>query len=499
MKIHFKFPRPDTIVVIFIFLVALPKRIILPLNGIFAFNYDQGRDFLAVAKIIYEKDLVLIGQTTGLQGVFYGPWWYYFLGPLVYVSSGDPQKVALFFAAFGVISVIVTFLLLKTLTNNLAISFSLSFVAATSILWMFGPTHIWNPTLTPFLLIVFVYMLHLIAKNPKPLYFFALGVITFLIIDTSASFGLIFAIFLLISPFIFKKILMRKEYFLVFLGAFVVVLPRIIFEFKNNFLITKSVIYTFINPPPHFSQISIYERLTERPQQYLKIFSEGFTREVEIIGAIFIITIILIIIKLLFSKTYLKIKKDFVLLYVVYLTVISLIFFTVYPASVWDYYLVGIPTILLVIIAKILSFAAEDKNLNRLVIVILGSLVILNLRSNLLPSYSANWHGDGGTYNNEKKVVDYISEQSPHDYSVYAYSPAIFDYPFDYLIYWYERRGLLEKPKERQKLMYLIIREASSKKYLSSGWYGDKTRDNTRTIETRKFPGDLKVEKHATN
>jgi len=123
-------------------------------------------------------------------------------------------------------------------------------------------------------------------------------------------------------------------------------------------------------------------------------------------------------------------------------------------------------------------------------------LIILNLKSNLLPPYSVDWQGDGGTYNNEKSVVDYISQQNPHDYSVYAYSPAIFDYPFDYLIYCYERRGLLEKPKDRQNLMYLIIREASSKKYLTSGWYGDKTRDKTEVVDKAEFPGDLLVEKH---
>ena len=32
--------------IVLIFLAALPRRLIFPLKGLFAFNYDQGRDLL---------------------------------------------------------------------------------------------------------------------------------------------------------------------------------------------------------------------------------------------------------------------------------------------------------------------------------------------------------------------------------------------------------------------------------------------------------------------
>ena len=92
--------------------------------------------------------------------------------------------------------------------------------------------------------------------------------------------------------------------------------------------------------------------------------------------------------------------------------------------------------------------------------------------------------------------MDYIASQNPQNYTFYAYSPAIFDYPFDYLVYWYNRRGLLENPKKNQNIMYLVIREESSKKYHKGGWYGDKTRDKTVVLTRKEFPGDLVVEKH---
>src|SRR3990170_6140958 len=93
--------------IIWILLAALPRKLIFPINGLFAFNYDQGRDFLAVSKIIWERDFILIGQTTGLPGIFYGPWWYYFLAPIFFISQGNVQVIVLAFAAIGEFTIVL--------------------------------------------------------------------------------------------------------------------------------------------------------------------------------------------------------------------------------------------------------------------------------------------------------------------------------------------------------------------------------------------------------
>ena len=171
--------------IIWILLAALPRKLIFPINGLFAFNYDQGRDFLAVSKIIWERDFILIGQTTGLPGIFYGPWWYYFLTPVIFISGGDPQKVAVFFAFLGILSMVALYLLLKVLTNNIIISLMLATIASFSNLWMFGSTSVWNPSLTPIFLMISIYAVHKIASGAMPLHFLIYGLCVFLAIDTT--------------------------------------------------------------------------------------------------------------------------------------------------------------------------------------------------------------------------------------------------------------------------------------------------------------------------
>src|SRR3990167_4872729 len=480
MRIHNNVFLYELLGIIWIFLAAIPRRLLFPLNGLFAFNYDQGRDFLAVSKIIWEKDLVLIGQTTGLPGIFYGPWWHYFLAPVVFVSGGDPQKVAIFFAFLSVLSIVALYFLLKVLTNNIIISLMLATIASFSNLWMFGSPHIWNPSLTPIFFMISIFALHKMASGASPFHFLIYGLSVFLAIDTTASFGALLFIFFIISPVLFKKLLFKKQFLFALLGAFIILFPRILFDLRNNFLITKSLVTYFANPKVYGDKLPVFERSVSLLEQMLRILAEGFTDGNKALAIAFIALILSVLLVLLKKNKRIRssFKKDFIFLYLSSLLLATIIFFIIFPDNVWDYYLVALPTLFILIVGVLLV------------------LIFLNFRTDLIPPYQVKWQGDGATYINEKKVMDYITSQNQHDFSFFAYTPAIFDYPFDYLILWYSKRGIIKVPQANQQIMYLVIREASTGKYHSSGWYGDKTRDKTEVVDKEEFPGDLLIEKH---
>src|SRR3989338_2214356 len=72
------------------------------LSNSFAFTYDVGRDMLAVRNIIVDHKFSLIGPTTGVEGIFYGPWWYLILSIPFFLFSGNPQGIAFFMGLIGV-------------------------------------------------------------------------------------------------------------------------------------------------------------------------------------------------------------------------------------------------------------------------------------------------------------------------------------------------------------------------------------------------------------
>src|ERR1035437_9037364 len=101
----------------------------LRLQGVFtnsfAFTYDVGRDMLALWNIAYLHRIPLIGATTGLPGVFYGPWWYFLLTPFFIIFSGNPQGIAFVMSLIGILSIIFAFILGQRLGKNF-LGFSLA-------------------------------------------------------------------------------------------------------------------------------------------------------------------------------------------------------------------------------------------------------------------------------------------------------------------------------------------------------------------------------------
>lgn len=497
MPKHFNLTKIEVFSLLLIFLIYYKLKIDSTNLGFFYFAYDQGRDLLAVAKIIYEKDFVLIGPTTGLQGIFYGPWWYYFLSPILFLAKGDPQIVGIFFAFLGLLTTASFYFFLKTITKSIFLALLLSAVAVISSSWMLSPTFIWSPSLAPILLIAFILTVKKIARVQHAAYFFIMGVLSSLILNAEVAFGAMLTIWILVSPLIYKRIFFRKEFTFTLLGMFTVLSPQILFDIRNNFLITRSIVSYIQNPKVYGEEFPIFTRLVQRVDQYWVLFSQVFTGGNKLFGLCIIIAVALIFSVLIKNKkSGLVFKKDFIFIYSTGLVTFSLVFFTFFKDRVWDYYLVGMPVLFALLIAIIFSVGLTNKKLQVAIYIIGFLLIVINFPKDLFISHKVSWNEDGGLYRNEKRVMDYIVLLQPKNYSFHVYSPAIFDPPFDYLIYWYSKRGLLEKPKENQDEFYLVIRETSKKTYITSGWYQDKTRNNSKRISTLDFPGDLLVEKH---
>src|SRR3989338_419384 len=108
-----RFIKKELLILYLIIFLGLFLRVQGIFTNSFAFTYDVGLDMLAVSDIVHLGKILLIGQTTGLPGLFYGPWWYYILIPPFVLASGDPAGVALFIALSGAVTVLLGFKLGK--------------------------------------------------------------------------------------------------------------------------------------------------------------------------------------------------------------------------------------------------------------------------------------------------------------------------------------------------------------------------------------------------
>lgn len=475
-----------------ILVIASLLRFPLILQGFFAFTYDQGRDLLEVEKIIYEKDLKFIGPTTGLPGIFYGPWWYYFLLPIFLISNGDPALITLSFSLLGTVLVIASYFFLKNLTKSIAVAFGLSLSLAMSQLLITHSSQIWSPSLIlPLMLIFMISLFKLIAK-PSKVWFFILGLSCGLILDSEAAYGVILTLSTITLALFNRKKLVNISSLNFVLALLLTLLPRIIFEIKNNFLMTKSMLIWLSQPAVFQEKLTFLERIPNRLQIFNHNFAQAFTQSNDILSLIILILVGIIAYK---NKSFLK--KDYLFKLLISLLILLYFYFTIFPDAVWDYYLVGVPAIEIVLLSLIFKHAL--KKFKPAVILILITIILFNFNKQLLSPISLSWEGDGAVYRNQKFVIDSIQNHLQGDYSLHFYTPAMFDYPFDYLVSWYIKRGLINIPRENQKNLYLVIRDDNSHLFMPTGWYGDKTKDKTKLIEQRRFPGNIIFEKHIKN
>jgi len=258
-----------------IILLAFGVRV-FRIYPLMTFTYDQGRDMYALQKIV-RGDITLIGPTTGLPGVFLGPYMYYLLIPGFVLSNGSPFGVVIWQMTLIVLTFPFFYWLLKPLTGR--------WWAGLAIFWLaLAPgaieqaRAIWNPSLVVMTLLPSLYCLF--ASRQKkwllPLSFFFFGLSLQTELAYTFFLGPLYGLWLLTYLELPKSILQRLPAWLRPLKAIydwrvvmlamvafgLTLIPQALFELKNNFLITNSVIREMGDAS---KQVSYQKVWAERP------------------------------------------------------------------------------------------------------------------------------------------------------------------------------------------------------------------------------------------
>ena len=93
------------------------------------FGYDQGVDISYVRSLVVEHKLSLIGRFTGLEGVFMGPLWTWILAVPYVISGGSPTANELFFSGFGVVSIWLSYAIVRRMLSESAAMLTAFYVA----------------------------------------------------------------------------------------------------------------------------------------------------------------------------------------------------------------------------------------------------------------------------------------------------------------------------------------------------------------------------------
>ena len=331
----------------------------LRLQGVFtnsfAFTYDVGRDMLALWNIVYNHKIPLIGPTTGMPGVFYGPWWYYILTPFFVISRGNPQAIAFVMAMIGILSIFLSYYVGKKIGNNF-LGLSMAVITSISPSMIALSSQIWNPDIAPLFVLLTMLVLeriYVLKDKTKLIFFFYLGILLALNIDVEILWGIFFLLGIVISLLVvLKKKLTIKQIIAAIFGGLVILSPRILFDFRHGFLISKSFL-AFLSAKTSEDKLDLYHFLQNRLFTHFDEFGKTFVLGHNYLTLSLLIFILIAI--FFFYKKASQILRNFILTSFI----ILLVFFVgtlIFKHALWPHYLVGLPVIFMRALRRLPQF-----------------------------------------------------------------------------------------------------------------------------------------------
>lgn len=465
------------------------------LEGSFSFTYDIGRDMLAVQNIVLNHNLTLIGPTTGFEGLFYGPWWYYLLGIPFLIARGDPKGVTLFIGFLGMLCIPLAFLIGKRMKSTFY-GIACAALVTISVPFIQTSSQIWNPNVIPlFMLLVILCLQNIVGqKYVSAMTWVLLGFLVTLIIEMEVFFGLLFAISLLASLLIFlKKNIFSRKFFFSFAGIFFIELPRILFELRHSFLMSNKVLGAIDNSTGSF-RASIFERknFIEIQSRFDEIWSSTIANSHHEMSLL-ILGVILLILFLYFRK--INLFERFILVLTIVTSFVFIVVFLFFSEGLWLHYLVGIPV--LFVLSTGISLRLLQKHFSKsAAYVLLFGIAWFNLNpiTRFAESKMPLWEGNEAVYRNQIQVIDYIyNEAGDKEFKYDLYTPPIHDYTYKYLFSWYGKGKYNKIPNNKEaQLFFLIVEPDLDYYHRRLDWLAKKAVDG-KLIKKQHVVGNIVV------
>lgn len=430
--------------------ICIGITIIPILSGNFYFTFDQARDAIWVKNQIDFHKLSLIGPWGSLNGVFFGPLWFWLLMIPSLLFGGNPIALTLFnsFFVFGTVMT-VAFLLYKY-SPRIACFFCLLGFASVGVRNMAGTAFAQH--MLPLFTFIYIYSLVKLITSSQTKYLY-LGAFCLSLLFHAEPPMLLFSLpAFCLTPLLIrdKKKIISFQSILLTVGFFLLpFIPFILFEARHDFLQTKGFIEYFLGRNQSLGDILPFgERLLDRPRVFFSMFQLSVFEKSAVISFVLLISTMVALAKFPQKKfLWLLLKISF--LYVTCL----LILFLLYRPQLKLFYLDGIQLVYIFWVACLFDIVWKRRHGKYMIILFLMLLIWFNLDLvGAAKDYRENYSHLNKTtsiFNTQIGVVDWIYKRANNrGFKVYTYQPAVYDYPYQYLFLWYGMKKYKYLPEE---------------------------------------------------
>lgn len=497
------FKRPLIYLVI---IVAYLFPLFITLHSIFsgsiAFWYDPARDLLAGLANI--EKLSLIGPTSGIPGLFYGPYWIWMLS-LGLLVSHDPRVVAFLVAAvpYFLILPFTLVVLSRVVGKKAAIMGWLLFM----LVYGGYSFQLWNPHPAPLLVFVLITLLVFLPEKYTSLkdyvYLIFTGFVAGLLIQFHISFGIavvsgVFLSFFLSFLYSLFKVKNKKDVViksvktvsLLVSGILISALPFFVFELRHGFSQITTIITTLTTPHSVVGVTGISNN--EILSYFLMRFAALIHLPLSYAAGLGIIASVIIVFRLWKKNITLSVKEVRLLLVTLTVGVTVLFVYLTSKNPVWDYHFIGVEVLFVLLL---MLFISKSKLLT-IIGGILASVVVVVGINHFISSINSDPIKLTSLATKEYVVSRIFDDAGEDKFSFIAYNPAIYTYDYDYLTRWIAEKNNREVPfKEARgrEPVYLVIPPRTSSDIVEDFINYKTTNEVFRTVDTWEVSDGTKV------
>lgn len=408
------------LIFLFIFVLTLLFRLFYVSNYNFAFTIDQARDMLEIRKIAIGRDLVFIGPITSLNGVYLGPFWYYFNLPAFVIGAGNPSALVFWQIIWFHLVALIIYVAFKKKNPAFAIISSALFLLSPNLIR--AVSYSFNANFLPALVALFLFLLSRTDKKKSKFQFLLLGLLAGLSLQTESAFGILL-LPLAIAILLIKRVSL-SDFLYLLIGFGITLFPQLAFELKHNFLMTKTFLAEFANKTNILGQhLDFGSKVLDRFRHYLGVLNGSLPLGWLILP--------LFIAALFWRQGY---PVSFGLINIL-LLVFSLGLYFIYPNKLKDWWTINFTIPFLFILAAFISSVPRKIGLFILLLIVVnaGSFHLTKVKERL-----ETRSDDRALLLNQLETIDWIyGKAKGGGFRVYNYTPAIYDYNYQYLFWWY--------------------------------------------------------------
>ncbi|MGA3291883.1 MAG: glycosyltransferase family 39 protein [Candidatus Microgenomates bacterium] len=477
----------QAVLLLVILVLAFVIRV-LNIGNILNFYYDQGRDALVIWDLIHLHKFFLIGPTTGLAGIFRGPFYYYLIAPFYFIGRGNPIWPSVFLILTSVAAVFLVYLLGTEIRDRatgliaaLLTSFSFNLILASR----------WLSNSTPMLLLSLILVWGVFKiMDGKKWGWTVIALVSGLSLFNFGSSGELFYLPAIVI-FIIWQWKSRPDWRNLVLSIPLFALtfaPLVLFDLKHQHILLHNLLGTFGIGSGSFGFPTI-TYIKGRTLDYFDIFTNKVFQSRGILENI---SLSLTGISFLaFLPKFLKDKKVKVLLLFLGSAVFGLYFYQGNGGTLYDYYMTGYYLIFILLFAVILGDISKLKIFGKILIFLFLCLFFVNNIPITLEKTFYTCQGDAFIcFSSQEQAINWIySNAGRRDFNVDEYVPPVIPYSYNYLFIWLGTTKYNKLPVDSQiSLLYTLYEVDPPHPERLQAWL-DRQKGIGKVIKEQSFGG----------